>query len=66
MKVETFFRWYDLWIGVYVDTERHTAYICLLPMLGIKIRWHVGPVCSRCGYEGDYGDTIKECKGYDH
>lgn len=23
MRVKPFFRWYDLWIGVYIDTENH-------------------------------------------
>jgi hypothetical protein len=39
MSVTPFFRWYDLWIGAYVDTKARTVYICPLPMIGIKIVW---------------------------
>lgn len=37
VTVKPYFRWYDMWIGVYHDTEKHNTYIQLLPMLGIKI-----------------------------
>ena len=37
MKVTLFFRWYDLWIGAYIDRPRRTVYICLLPTIGVKI-----------------------------
>jgi hypothetical protein len=36
-RVSAFFRWYDLWIGLYVDTKNRAIYICPLPMIGIKI-----------------------------
>jgi len=39
VKVTPFFRWYDLWIGAYVDTKGKTLYICPLPMLGLKIQY---------------------------
>lgn len=35
--VSPFFRWYDLWIGFYVDTKNKTVYFCPLPMIGLKI-----------------------------
>jgi hypothetical protein len=34
-----FFRWYDLWIGLYIDRPNRTIYICPVPMFGVKIRW---------------------------
>lgn len=37
-----FFRWYDLWVGVFIDTAKRAVYICPLPTLGVKIeivRW---------------------------
>lgn len=37
MKITPFFRWYDLWIGGYIDTKNKTVYICPVPMFGIKI-----------------------------
>jgi len=37
LKVEPFFRWYDLWIGAYVDTKNRVVYICPFPCFGIKV-----------------------------
>lgn len=39
MRLNFFFRWFDLWVGAYVDLPNRAVYICPLPMLGIKIRW---------------------------
>ena len=40
-KVEIGFRWYDLWIGAFIDTESRTVYICPLPMVVIKYQYGV-------------------------
>jgi hypothetical protein len=37
MKVKVFFAWYDIWVGVFIDREKKCIYICLLPMIVIKI-----------------------------
>lgn len=37
MRITPFFRWYDVWIGVYIDTKQRAIFICPLPMVGIKI-----------------------------
>ncbi len=39
MKVEPFFRWYDLWVGAYWDRAHRVLYVCPLPMVGIKVWW---------------------------
>ena len=39
MSVTPFFRWYDIWIGVFIDTKKRAAYIGPVPMLGVKITW---------------------------
>ena len=39
MRIRPFFRWYDLWIGVYVDVNGRALYICPIPMFGVKIEW---------------------------
>lgn len=39
MKIKPFFRWCDLWVGVYIDTEGKSVYMCPVPMFGIKISW---------------------------
>ena len=37
MKVTFFFRWYDLWIGVYWDRKARDLYLLPLPMFGVKL-----------------------------
>ena len=37
MRIKPFFRWYDFWIGVYVDMKNRTVYICPLPMVGVAL-----------------------------
>lgn len=39
LRVKPFFRWYDLWIGAYIDTENKRVYICPFPMFGVCIEW---------------------------
>lgn len=36
-RVKPFFRWYDLWIGAYIDVENRTAYVCPIPTIGLRI-----------------------------
>lgn len=38
-KFSLFFRWYDIWVGIYIDTENHRIYVLPIPMLGIKITY---------------------------
>lgn len=38
-KIKPFFRWYDLWVGAYIDRDNNAIYICPLPTIGIKIEW---------------------------
>lgn len=38
-QVKPFFRWYDLWVGVFIDTTNRIVYFCPLPMVGIKVYW---------------------------
>jgi hypothetical protein len=43
MRVSPFFRWYDLWVGVFVECNdpdfRLVVYFCPLPMFGVKVTW---------------------------
>lgn len=39
LSFNLFFRWYDLWVGAYVDVPNRTVYICPLPMFGVKVSW---------------------------
>lgn len=49
-RVSGFFRWYDLWVGVYLDRKNRVVYICPLPTIGLKI-WQeevtLCPVCNK-------------------
>jgi hypothetical protein len=37
MSISVFFAWYDFWIGLFYDQKKRTLYVCLLPMVVIKI-----------------------------
>ena len=37
MKIRPFFRWYDLWVGVYYDTKNRVIYFCPVPCIGLKV-----------------------------
>jgi len=37
MKINFIFRWFDLWIGVFIDRKNHAVYVFPIPMFGIKI-----------------------------
>ena len=39
MSIRTYLRWYDLWVGLYVDRPNRVWYVCLLPMWVIEIAW---------------------------
>ena len=36
MKVTPIFRWYDLWIGVFIDRPGRSIYFFPVPCFGIK------------------------------
>jgi hypothetical protein len=38
IKISPYFRWYDLWMGAYIDQKNYTLYIGYLPMLGLKVK----------------------------
>lgn len=33
------FKWYDLWIGIFVDTRKEFLYVFPIPMLGLMIKY---------------------------
>ena len=39
LKIKPFFRWYDLWVGIFIDTDKDAIYVCPVPMIGIKLEW---------------------------
>jgi hypothetical protein len=36
-RISLSFKWYDLWIGLYIDRKNHKLYICPLPTVLITI-----------------------------
>lgn len=41
------FAWYDLWIGVFIDTKRRAVYVLPLPCVGFVISWDVAHSISQ-------------------
>jgi hypothetical protein len=39
IKIRPMFAWYDIWVGLFIDKAKSTAYFFPLPMLGLKIKW---------------------------
>ena len=38
-KFEFLFKWYDVWIGVFIDRKKNDMYVFILPMIGFVIRF---------------------------
>ena len=38
-KVKPVFAWYDLWVGLFVDTQRQCLYFFPIPMFGLRVSW---------------------------
>ncbi len=43
------FKCYDIWFGVFIDKDNKALYICLIPMLPIKIWITEHKACPVCG-----------------
>jgi len=39
MKVKIIFRWFDLWVGLFIDAKKKTLYVFPLPMLGLMVQF---------------------------
>lgn len=37
MWIKPIFRWYDCWIGVFIDTKQRVVYVFPIPMFGLKV-----------------------------
>ena len=59
MRIKPFFRWYDIWVGVFIDTKKRTVYICLFPMIGVKVELPQ-PQKEYGSFEEWYGSNDKE------
>lgn len=45
MKVRPLLRWYDLWVGLYVDVEDRSLYVFPVPCVGFVMQ--LGVPCTR-------------------
>ena len=59
MKITPFFRWYDIWVGAFIDTKKRTVYICPFPMIGVKVELPPPPPKEYGSFEEWYGDKAK-------
>ena len=37
VRAQLLFAWYDMWVGVFIDTKKAALYLFPIPMLGIKV-----------------------------
>ncbi len=47
--IDISFKWFDFWVGFFVDVPGKALYICVLPLLPIKIWITTHEVCPECG-----------------
>lgn len=72
LQVKMMFAWFDIWLGAYIDTKERAIYVCIIPMLPIKISIETYLVCESCGGEmhkaahntGDGWLLFMECDTY--
>ena len=58
MKLSVSFKWFDFWVGFYLDREKRTMYVCPLPMVVFKFECTLGPVTVTNVVEFD-PDTVE-------
>lgn len=39
MKIRPIFRWYDLWVGFFIDRPARRLYFFPIPCIGLRIEW---------------------------
>jgi hypothetical protein len=50
LAVKLSFKWFDFWVGWYFDKVSRVLYVCLLPMLPIRLYLEPKQVCPKCGH----------------
>lgn len=38
LRLTVLFAWYDIWVGVFIDTAKRAVYVFPIPMVGIKFQ----------------------------
>ena len=70
ISIKPFFKWFDLWIGIYIDVEGKSVYVCPIPMFGVKIHWWVETLEQKSFNRGwrdavEYIETHSKMNGSD-
>lgn len=47
MKIKIIFKWYDLWVGFFIDKGKRTIYFFPIPMVGLVFTMK-GNYCTEC------------------
>lgn len=47
MKIKVIFKWYDLWIGFFIDKNKRCLYFFPIPMIGFIFMFK-GNYCDNC------------------
>lgn len=47
--VKISFKWFDFWMGVFVDVPGKTVYVCIIPMFPVKLWFTEHLLCPDCG-----------------
>lgn len=55
MNISISFKWFDLWVGFFVDLEKQRVYFCPLPCIVILLQWNI-----------QYSYRIKKGKGLEY
>lgn len=37
-KLDLIYRWFDIWIGIFIDEANSTYYIFLIPFIGFRLK----------------------------
>lgn len=39
LRIRPLFKWFDMWVGIFVDTKQRRVYILPMPCIGVVIEW---------------------------
>jgi len=59
-RIKFIFAWYDIWIGIFIDSKKKLIYIFPVPCLGLVISY-----CSHSGepYYDNHKLKCRQCAG---
>ena len=50
LSIKLTFKWFDCWVGWYLDRVARVLYVCLLPMFPIRFYMESIRICPECGH----------------